>query len=336
MKTTNRQILLARRPSGRATWDDFERRETQLPALSAGELRVRTTWLSVDPTNRIWMSDIPQYLPPVQPGELMRALGVGVVEESLHSDYQAGEHVTGLLGWQEHATGTPEAFALNKVPAGVPPRAMLGELGVTGGLTAYFGLLDVARPQAGETVVVTSAAGSVGSLVGQIAKNQGARVVGVAGGPEKCAYLVDELGFDAAVDYKAGDLDAALGRACPDGIDVDFENVGGPVLEAILGRLNLYSRIAVCGLISQYESEAPVAEPALLPLVLMRRVRVQGFIILDYIPRFSEAVPVLARWMAEGKLKYRYHEVEGLDRAVEAVNMLFDGKNQGKLLLRVS
>jgi hypothetical protein len=332
---TSRQLLLARRPQGEVKDADFELRSVPVRAPEAGEIVVETRYLSIDPTNRIWMTDAPQYMPPVAIGEVMRGIGVGVVVASKREGIAVGDHVSGMIGWQEVAVGTPEALGVQRVevPEGLSPTAFLGLLGVTGGFTAYFGLLDIGAPKAGETVVVSAAAGSVGSLVGQIAKIRGCRVIGVAGGPEKCSYVTDELGFDACVDYKSVDLNEAFAELCPDGIDVYFDNVGGDVLDAALANLALRARIVLCGLVSSYNDDA-VRGPAHFEQVLMRRARIEGFIILDYGERYGEAAGAIVGWHREGKLRYRETIVEGdITGAPAALRRLLRGDKIGKLVL---
>ncbi len=334
MSDVNRRFLLRERPTGRIDDQTFELVEEAVPEIGEGEALVRNRWISLDPTNRTWINDTPTYLPPVAIGEVMRAGGLGEVVASNSADYRVGQLVQGLTGWQDYVVASASAplMAMPEIP-GVSPSHFLGALGMTG-LTAYVGMLDIGRPKAGETVVVSAAAGAVGSVAGQLAKIQGARVVGIAGGPEKCALLTDELGFDAAVDYKAGDWRAQLKAATPDGIDVDFENVGGEIMEAVFGRLNVRARVALCGLISGYNDDAP-AGPRNFGNLLIQRVHLEGFIVLDHFGRAKEIVPQLAGWMAEGKLKARETVVEGFEQLPIAINMLFDGGNTGKLVVKL-
>lgn len=331
----NRRFLLRSRPVGRIAPGDFELVESPVPQAPEGGVLARILYLSLDPTNRIWMSDIEQYMPPVAIGEVMRGAGLAQVVESRQPGVEPGDLVTGLAGWQDWVAGTVGDGGLSLLPRGlpVPLPALLGALGATG-ITAYFGLLDVGQPREGETVVVSAAAGAVGSVVGQIAKIRGCRVVGIAGGAEKCRWITEDLGFDAAVDYKTPDWREQLARATPGGIDVDFENVGGEIMEAVIARMNLFGRVALCGMISGYNDGRPMRGP--WDPVLMKRLRVQGFIVLDYLPRAAEAVLQLAQWMIEGRLKHRDTIVEGLEKAPVAVNMLFDGANVGKLLVKVA
>jgi len=331
----NRRFLLRRRPVGRIRPDDFELVHEPVPVPGPGEALVRTCFLSLDPTNRIWVEDTEQYMPPVQLGEVMRGAALGQVVASREPSLPVGTIVSGLLGWQDYAiVGGPRGVMAQAVPPGLPGplSALLGTLGITG-ITAYFGLLDVGRPRAGETVVVSAAAGATGSVVGQIARIHGCRVVGIAGGPAKCAW-VRELGFDAVVDYKAPDWRDQLAAATPEGIDLSFENVGGAIMDAVMARMNLHGRVVLCGMISGYNAAEPMR--GRFDLVLMKRLRVEGFIVLDYLPRFPEAIGQLAEWMRAGTLVHRETVVEGLERAPEALNMLFDGANVGKLVLRVA
>jgi NADPH-dependent curcumin reductase CurA len=336
MPDSNQRFLLRNRPDGRITDDTFELVQEPVPEISDGEALVRTLWISLDPTNRMWISDVPTYLPPVVIGEVMRALGLGRVVASKHDGYQEGQLVQGLIGWQEWAVAS-DAAPLLPVPEvpGVSPSAYLGVLGATG-LTAWVGLQDIGRPQPGETLVVSAAAGAVGSVVGQLAKIRGARVVGIAGGPEKCALLTDQLGLDAAVDHRAPDWHDQLVEATPDGIDVDFENVGGEIMDAIIARLNLRARVVLCGMISGYNDTERPAGPRNFANLLVQRVRLEGFIVLDHLNRINEAVADLGGWMQEGKLKPLETVVEGFDQLPSAINMLFDGGNTGKLVVRVA
>ncbi|MDD3444173.1 MAG: NADP-dependent oxidoreductase [Zavarzinia sp.] len=332
----NRQFRLKRRPVGRVTREDFDLVEAPVPEPAEGQAVIRNLYLSLDPTNRIWMSDQPQYMPPVAIGEVMRGGGIGRVVASRNPAYREGDLVNGILGWQDYyVAGAPgEMFAPSVIPDGlpIPLPTLMGACGMTG-LTAYFGLTEIGQPKPGETVVVSAAAGAVGSVVGQVAKILGARVVGIAGGAAKCAFITGELGFDAAVDYKAPDWREQLKAATPNGIDVNFENVGGEIMEAVVARMNLYSRMPLCGMISTY-NDAQRPRYDLSPF-LMKRIRLQGFIILDFKDRYIEGSMQLAQWLMEGKLKARETVVEGLDKAPEALNMLFDGSNIGKLIVKI-
>ncbi len=331
---TNQQWLLARRPVGEVREGDFERRERPVPELGEGEILVRNVYLSLDPASRGWISDRPGYVEPVAIGAVMRGIAVGVVEESRDPEFAPGDAVQGILGWQLYFVGRADDLA-KLPPMPVPLEAVLAVLGHIGA-TAYFGLLEIGKPKPGETVVVSAASGAVGSLVGQIAKIQGCRAVGITSSADKCRYLTEELGFDAAIDYRAGGIDSALAEACPDGIDVYFDNVGGEIADAAFGLLNLHARVPLCGLISIYNATEPVPGPRNYANILLRRARVEGFIITDYVDRFAESAMALARWMVEGKLKYRAEVVDGLDQAPAALGRLFSGDKLGKLMIRVS
>ena len=277
---------------------------------------------------------MPQYMPPVQIGEIMRGYGIGEVVASKNPDLAVGDLVNGMLGWQDYQIAGP-ANPMQKLPAGlpVPIPVLMNVCGATG-LTAYFGLTDFGQPKAGETLVVSAASGAVGSVVGQIGKILGMRVVGITGGPEKCRHLTTELGFDAAVDYRAADFHAQLEAATPDGIDVNFENVGGDIMNAVMRRMNLFSRLVLCGLISGYnEGEA---SPGDFTLLLMKRITVRGFIILDFQKRFGEGVAQLMQWVMAGKLRGQETIVDGLENAPTALNRLFDGDKMGKLMIKVA
>jgi NADPH-dependent curcumin reductase CurA len=333
---TMKRWVLQRRPEGDIKPGDLVLVEEPIRDLDDGEVLVRTVYMSLDPTNRIWMSDREQYMPPVEVGETMRAGGIGVVERSRSDAFKQGDLVNpGLTGWSTH-TIVPGA-ALSPVPKlpGVPLTAYMSVLGATG-LTGYFGMTDICRPKPGETVVVSAAAGAVGSIAGQMAKHAGARVIGIAGGKAKCDWLTGDLGFDGAIDYKNEDVGAALDRLCPDGIDCNFENVGGEIMDAVYSRLNNFARMAVCGLISSYNDAGPVKGPTDFARVLMRRLLIKGFIVTEYLPRASEAFAVMAPMVASGELKWKVHVEDGLENAVEAVGRLFTGDHDGKLLVRVS
>jgi NADPH-dependent curcumin reductase CurA len=336
MPESNRRFILRRRPEGRITAETFELVEDAIPEIQAGEALVRTQWISLDPTNRAWINETPTYFPPVGIGEVMRGVGLGRVVASRHDAYREGQLVTGLIGWQEWAVAS-EAAPLRPVPElpDVSPSAYLGVLGTTG-LTAWVGLKEIGRPQPGETVVVSAAAGAVGSVAAQIARINGARVVGIARGGEKCALLTERLGLDAAVDHKAADWQAQLVAATPEGIDVDFENVGGPIMDAVFARLNLRAQVVLCGLISSYNDPDPPPGPRSFRNLLIQRVRLQGFIVIDHLDRIGEAIADLSDWMREGKLEPLETVVEGFEQLPTAINMLFDGANIGKLVLRVA
>ena len=335
MPESNRRFILRSRPTGRISSDTFELLEEPIPKIGPGEALVRTRWISLDPTNRTWISETPTYLPPVAIGEVMRGLGLGQVVASNHDAYREGQLVQGLIGWQEWAVASDAAplLPVTEVPD-VSPSAYLGVLGITG-LTAWVGLKDIGPPQPGETAVVSAAAGAVGSVAGQMAKIKGARVVGIAGGPEKCAMLSERLGFDAAVDHKSPDWHDQLVGATPAGIDVDFENVGGQIMDAVIARLNLRARVVLCGLISGYNDPEPPPGPRSFANLLIQRATLRGFIVLDHLDRVAEAVAELSAWMREGKLEPLETVVEGFEQLPTAINMLFDGANIGKLVVQV-
>ncbi len=335
MDLTNRQIKLAARPEGLPKASDWEHVSEQVPEPGEGEVLVKVLYLSLDPAMRGWMNDARSYVPPVGIGETMRALGAGRVIASRHPDIEVGAHVTGLFGAQEYvclagAAAMPADTALAALPV------HLGTLGMTG-MTAYFGLLDIGKPKPGETVVVSGAAGAVGGLVGQIAKLKGARAVGIAGGEQKCGYIVDELGFDAAIDYKAENVLSALGEHCPNGIDVYFDNVGGEILDAALARLALHARVAICGAISQYNATGPMRGPSNYMSLLVNRASMTGFLVFDFADRYVEGVSQMAEWLRKGELVSREEVFTGgIDAFPEALLRLFESKNTGKLVLEVA
>lgn len=332
MSTINRQLRLKARPEGLVARENFDLVEQPVPELRDGEVRV--LYLSMDPTNRVWMRDIPQYMPPVAIGEVMRALGLGRVVKSRSKAFAEGDLVQGLTGWQDYCVLSPGENGFTRIPAdpGLPLPTLLGACGMSG-ITAYYGLTEIAPLQPGQTLVVSAAAGSVGSVAGQIGTIQGARVIGIAGGQEKCRYLVDDLGFDAAVDYKADDFRQQLKAATPEGIHVDFENVGGPVMRAVLSRMVIGGRVALCGLISDYNSNAGGSDD--YGVIVMKRLRVHGFLVLDY-TRTRQAVQALGDWIREGRLKAEETVAEGLENAPVVLNRLFDGRHRGKLVLKVA
>lgn len=331
----NRQWRLAARPQGLIRQSDFEWREVPVPALRDGEILVRNIYLSLDPANRGWINDRRTYVEPVAIGDVMRGGTIGIVEESRNPRFKEGALVQGAIGWQVYEVSDGTGSRPLAREAGLPLTAYLGLFSHIG-MTAYFGLLEIGRPQAGETLVVSAAAGAVGSLVGQIGKLTGCRVVGIAGGEEKCRWITQDLGFDAAIDYKSERVSDSLARHCPNGVDIDFENVGGDILDAVLALINLKARIVVCGLISQYNATERVPGPYNFVNVLGQRARIEGFIVLDYLDRAAEAIAELGAWYKAGKLKYRVDVVDGLEQAPAAINRLFDGSNKGKLIVRVS
>jgi NADPH-dependent curcumin reductase len=334
MDLVNRQLRLAARPVGLPKPSDWEFTEQPVAEPADGEVLVKVLYLSLDPAMRGWMNEGRSYIAPVVLGDVMRALGVGVVIASKHPDFADGEHVTGLFGAQEYAVAP--GGALQKVATTLAPlTAHLGALGMPG-LTAYFGLLDIGKPVAGETVVVSGAAGAVGGVVGQVAKVKGARAVGIAGGPEKCRYVVEELGFDAAIDYKSQNVVAGLREHCPKGIDVYFDNVGGEILDAALACLARNARVVVCGAISQYNATDAVKGPSNYLSLLVNRASMTGFVVFDYAARYQEGARELGQLLSAGKLHAREEVAEGLEHFPDALLRLFRGENTGKLVLRVA
>lgn len=335
MTELNRQWLLARRPHGMVSPDDFRYREAALPEpeLARGQVLVRVLCLSFDPAMRGWMDDVRSYLPPVALGEVMRAPSVGQVIRSTNPDLPVGCLVQGMFGWQEYAVGDPAApFAPRRLPDGTPPTLPLSIFGGTS-LTAYFGLLDVGQPRPGETVVVSGAAGATGSVAGQIAKIKGCRVIGIAGGRDKCDWLRDECGFDAVIDYKDEDVAGRLRALCPQGIDVYFDNVGGSILEAAIDNIADFGRIVLCGSISGYNAATPQPGPGNMFHLITRRVRMQGFIVIDYMQRAPEALADLVTWVSEGRIRYREDVQHGFENIPGTFLRLFRGANTGKQLL---
>ena len=334
MTRMNRQWRLARRPTGDIQDGDLELVTVPVPALEEGQVLVRNVYLSLDPTNLFLMSVMDQFMPLVQIGEVMRGGTVGVVEESRDPNVAVGARVVPWLGgWQDYAV-VPGGIC-NQIPPGFPMSAILSSMGLTG-VTGYFGLLDIGQPKAGETLVVSAAAGAVGSIVGQIGKIKGCRVIGIAGSDEKCRWIVDDLGFDAAINYKKEDVGAALDKHCPNGIDINFENVGGEIMDAVMARMNNFGRMALCGMISQYNATGPMAGPKSFTTILMRRLTVRGFIVSDYMDRWGEAVAQIGLWVSEGKIKYKVHIEPGLEHAPQTVKRLFTGEHDGKLLVEIS
>ena len=329
----NRQFLLAQRPVGLPSRDTFSYVESAIGEPGPGQILVKNLYLSLDPAMRGWMNDAKSYIPPVGIGEVMRALGVGQVIASQHPDFAVGDHVNGALGVQDYFLGEPKGFY--KVdPKRAPLPLYLSALGMTG-MTAYFALLDVGAPKAGETVVISGAAGAVGSIAGQIAKLKGCRVVGIAGGADKCKFLIDELGFDGAIDYKNEEVIAGLKRECPKGVDVYFDNVGGDILDAVLTRLAFKARVIICGAISQYNNKQAVKGPANYLNLLVNSARMEGMVVMTYAPRFAEAAAEIGGWLASGPLKAKEDIVEGLETFPETLLKLFSGENFGKLVLKV-
>lgn len=335
--TKNRRIVLAARPVGEPKDENFRLEETDIPELAEGEAFLRTIYLSLDPYQRGRMSAGPSYAPPVEIGQVMEGGAVSEVIESRAAELRPGDLVVGYTGWQEYSVA--DAKVLRKIdPALAPVSTALGVLGMPG-LTAYTGLLNLGQPKPGETVVVSAAAGAVGSAVGQIAKIMGCRAVGVAGGKAKCDYVVNELGFNACVDHRAESFEAELKAACPKGIDVYFENVGGQVLQAVVPLMNPFGRVPVCGLIAHYNATGlppgPDRVPLLMRAILVKRLAFRGFLVFDFRDQQPEFERKMAEWLREGSVKYREDIVDGLENAVSAFRRLFTGQNFGKLLVRV-
>jgi NADPH-dependent curcumin reductase CurA len=334
----NQQFRLAARPIGLPKASDWKFTSEPVRELADGEILVKTLYLSLDPAMRGWMNEGKSYIRPVAIDEVMRAGGIGKVVASKSPKFAVGDYVSGGTGVQEYWVGAAndKTAAFHKVdPKAAPLPKYLNALGMPG-MTAYFGLLDVGQPKAGETVVVSGAAGAVGQTVGQVAKHKGCRVVGIAGGKEKCDFVVNELGFDACVDYKSGSLKDALKEHCPNGIDVYFDNVGGDILDTVLTRINMKARIIICGAISQYNNTTQVKGPANYLSLLVNRARMEGIVVFDYADRYHIGIAEMAKWMQEGTLKTREDIVEGLETFPDTLLMLFEGKNFGKLVLQVA
>lgn len=335
MADRNRRIVLAERPTGNVEERTVRLEETEVPEPGPGEALLHNRFISIDPTIRTWMDDAPGYLPPIGIGEVVRAGSVAQVLRSNSDRYQEGDLVFGMTGWQDYALADEGERSMQVLPEGIPPTAALSVFGITG-MTAYFGLIDVGRVAEGDTVVVSGAAGATGSTVGQIAAIKGAKtVVGIAGSAEKCRWLVEELGFDSAINYKSEDVAARLRETCPDGIDLYFDNVGGEILNACLGQLALRGRVVLCGAIASYNDASKLQGPVNYINLLIRRGRMEGFIILDYLDRFPAGQAEMAGWVAEGRVKHSVHLVKGLEQAPHALNLLFTGGNTGKVIVEV-
>jgi NADPH-dependent curcumin reductase CurA len=333
MDAVNHQCKLAARPVGLPKSSDWQYTQQPIPEPADGEVLVKVLYISLDPAMRGWMNDARSYIPPVGIGEVMRALGAGEVIASNNPDVPVGAHVTGLLGVQKYAV--VHGAAVVQVDTALAPLPVyLSTLGMPG-MTAYFGLLDIGKPNEGDTVVVSGAAGAVGGVVGQLAKLKGARAVGIAGGAEKCAYVVDELGFDAAIDYKSENVAGALRQHCPKGIDVYFDNVGGDILDAALAQLARHARVIVCGAISQYNATEAVKGPSNYLSLLVNHATMTGFVVSDYGARYAEGAREMAGWLAEGKLVSREDIAAGFESFPDTLLRLFSGENTGKLVLDV-
>ena len=335
MAQVNKQITLAARPSGMPKLSDFKLAESPVPEPKAGEFLVRLLYVSVDPYMRGRMNDVKSYAPPAQIGEVMGAGAVGQVVNSQSAQFEAGDFVEGFFGWQEYAISDGKGVRKLDPSLGSLSTA-LGVLGMPG-LTAYFGLLDIGKPQRGETVVISGAAGAVGSIAGQIAKINGCRVVGIAGSDQKSAWLRDELGFDAAFNYKTTpDYYAKLEELCPNGVDVYFDNVGGTITDAVFRFINIGARIVVCGQIAQYNDEKPETGPRLLWRLVVKQARAEGFLVFQFAPRYAEGLKQMAAWLKAGKLKYREQFVDGIENTPRAFIGMLQGENTGKQLVRVA
>lgn len=333
MSLMNRQFRLAARPIGLPKRSDWSLTEEPVPEPAEGQFLVQTRFISLDPAMRGWMNEGKSYIPPVGLGEVMRAGAVGKVIASRHPGFKAGEFVSGGFGVQEYALSDGKGV-IRVDPRIAPLPVYLGTLGMPG-MTAYFGLLDIGKPQPGQTVVVSGAAGAVGTVVGQIARLKGCKVIGIAGGRDKCDWIVNELGFDAAIDYKSEDVRKALRSHAPAGIDVYFDNVGGEILDAALANLARGARIVICGAISQYNTTGAMQGPSNYLSLLVNRASMTGMVVFDYAERYAEAAREMAGWMIEGKLKARSEIVEGFERFPETLLMLFRGENTGKLVLKL-
>lgn len=334
MMNKNKQLKLAKRPSGKPNEDTWTLETNEVVSPKDGELLVKIHYVSLDPAMRGWMDDTKSYLPPVGIGEVMRALVVGEVIESKHEKFKKGTYLQGVGGVQQYVVTDGKGW--HEIDPNLAPLPMyLGVLGMTG-MTAYFGLLEVGEPKEGETVLVSGAAGAVGAVVGQIAKAKGCRVIGIAGGAEKCAYITEELGFDAAIDYKNDNLYAAIKEHCADGVDVYFDNIGGELLDAALAFLNFKGRVVICGAISQYNDRENMKGPKNYLSLLVNRGRMEGFIVLDYAKRYQEAAMQMAQWMMAGKLKEQHQIEEGIENFLPTFMKLFSGEKRGKLILKVA
>jgi NADPH-dependent curcumin reductase CurA len=332
MASGTQRWIYTRQPVGEITADIFQLKEDAAPEPREGEVSVRTTMLSIDPASRAWMAGV-TYRSQLKPGDTMAGWGLGEVVKSNAKGFAPGDLVSGEYGWQTHAVMPGKA--LTKHDAKHKPEHILGVLGITG-LTAYFGMLDVARPRPGETVLVSGAAGAVGTIAGQIAKIAGCRVIGTAGGTDKCAWVKNELGFDEVLDYKAGGIHKQLKAAAPEGIDVYFDNTGGEVLAAAISRMNLWGRIACCGNVSQYDTATPAGGPMGVPgFLVTKRIRMEGFVVMDFFNRRKQAEDALAAWLNDGKLKAPVDIVNGFENMPKALTGMFAGKNRGKLLVRI-
>ncbi len=334
IRPINRQFRIAARPVGMVKESDFRYTEEPIPDIGDGQARIRTTYLSLDPSMRGQMENRADYVAPLEIGDVMRAGGVGIVDASKHPDLPQGALVAGSLGMQDYSVTDNKTAPVRVYPAGTDPIAALGVLGGTG-MTAYFGMLDLGEPKPGQTVVVSGAAGATGSVAGQIARIHGCRVVGLAGSAAKCAWLTDELGFDVAINYKSQDVGKALDAACPNGINIYFDNVGGEILDMCLERIAMNARVVICGGISRYNAQGPIPGPRNYFNLVFRRARMEGFIVLDYAKRFPDAQRQMQQWIDSGELKHRATVIEGFVNLPRALIQLFQGENIGKMMVKV-
>lgn len=333
---SNRQLVLQRRPQGVATHDDVQLREAPIGRPGENQILVRNHYLSIDPAIRDWMSERPSYLPSIVLGDPVRSTVIGEVIESRHPKFKPGQLAVGIGGWEDYSVADGDAFGPVELQEGDEEQHYLSIYGAVG-MTPYFGLIDAGKPQPGQTVLVSAAAGAVGSLVGQIARIKGCRAVGIAGSEEKCRWIVEELGFDAAINYRTTkDMVAAIGEACPQGVDVYFDNVGGEILDATLLNLNKDARVVFCGAISSYNSTQPVPGPFNFWQILARSATVEGYLVSDYLDRFPEGIEQMRQWVGEGRIRFREQVVDGLENTLDAFNLLFEGRNEGKLLVRLT
>ncbi|MDG1945805.1 MAG: NADP-dependent oxidoreductase [Halioglobus sp.] len=331
----NQQFQLAARPQGEIKPTDFKLVDVPMPVPGAGEVLVEVQYLTAEPAMKGWMEARVDYVAPIKIGDVMRGQGAGIVLQSDLPDYPKGTLVSGHFGWRRYLVSDDRSIPLRKIPVGVPSTTALNVLGITG-LTAWFGMLDIGMPQPGNTVLVSGAAGATGSVAGQLARIAGARVIGIAGGQEKCNWLVSELGFEAAIDYKSEDTSARVAQLCPDGVDVYFDNVGGEILDVALNNLADRARIVLCGGISRYNESGPIAGPANYFNLVYRRARMEGFIVLDYASRFSEAISGLTKHLDSGELHHRETVLQGFEQLPQALMDLFRGSNMGKQLVAVN
>jgi len=338
-KPVNRMLKLKDRPMGAVSSENFELFEEEVLDIEEGQMLIKVLYLSFDPTQRGWLNDIPSYMPPVQIGEVMRAGAVGQVVESRNKNFTEGDLVQGSFGWQEYVVtdGSSDFMPAQKIPEGISPTSALSVFGVTG-LTAYFGMLDIGKPQEGDTVLVSGAAGATGSVAGQIAKIKGAsKIIGIAGGSDKCKWVVEEAGYDHCIDYKNENLGQKITELAPEGLNIYFDNVGGPILESSLACIAQKARVVLCGGISSgYSMESLPPGPSTLMNLVIQRARMEGFIVIDYAERFPDAIIDLGEWVGEGKIVYREDIAEGLENCPETLGNLFKGKNLGKQLLKLA